>query len=78
MRASRYTAPVSKLVALLGLALLAASMLWLWLGVRKYAARRRLQEQRATALLAQAIQAAAKARGDTLGTARSPDTAAPG
>ncbi len=58
---------MGKTFTLLAIALIAICALWLWLSLRKYAARRQLEEARATAFMAEAIRAAKK-RDDTLGT----------
>ena len=51
---------MSKIFALLGSALVLLCALWLWISLRKYAARRRLENERATAFMAEAIRAARK------------------
>ncbi|OFZ98976.1 MAG: hypothetical protein A2Z64_00015 [Betaproteobacteria bacterium RIFCSPLOWO2_02_67_12] len=51
---------MGKTFALLGVALIAVCALWLWLSLRKYAARKQREEERATAFMAQAIKAAKK------------------
>jgi hypothetical protein len=58
---------MGKTITLLGIALIAICVLWLWLSLRKYAARKQLEEKRATAFMAEAIRAAEK-RDDTVGT----------
>lgn len=47
---------------LLALALLIACVLWAWVSLRKYAARKRLEEERAAAFMAEALNAAKKAK----------------
>jgi hypothetical protein len=49
---------MGKTLTLLGLALLAVCAFWLWTSLRRYAARRRLEEARAVAFMAEAIRAA--------------------
>ncbi len=51
---------MGKTITLLGIALLAICALWLWLSLRKYAAHRRREEERATTFMAEAIRAAKK------------------
>lgn len=58
---------MAKTFTLLAIALLAICALWLWLSLRKYAARRRRDEERAIAFMADAIRAAKKAQ-DKVGT----------
>jgi len=58
---------MGKTFALLAIALIAICALWLWLSLRKYAARKQLEEERTTTFLAEAIRAAKK-RDDTVGT----------
>jgi type II secretory pathway pseudopilin PulG len=53
---------MGKTFTLLAIALLAACALWLWLSLRRYAARRRREEERATAFMAEVIRAAKKAQ----------------
>lgn len=52
---------MGKTFTLLGIALLAVCAFWLWSSLRKYAARRRLEEERATAFMAEAVRAAKQA-----------------
>ncbi len=47
---------------LLALALVIACALWAWVSLRKYAARKRLEEERAAALMAEALNAVKKAK----------------
>ena len=58
---------MGKTFTLLAIALLAICALWLWLSLRKYAARKQREEERATTFMAEAIRAAKK-RNDTVGT----------
>jgi len=58
---------MGKTFTLLGIALLAICALWLWLSVRKYVARRRREQERAAAFMAEAIRAAKKPA-DKVGT----------
>lgn len=51
---------MGKTFTLLAIALVAVCALWLWLSLRKYAARKRLEEERATAFMAEVIRAAKK------------------
>lgn len=65
-----YTAGrMGKTFALIGIALLALCGLWLWVRLRKYAARRRLEEERAVRFMAEAIKAAKRKQDDRAGTA---------
>lgn len=56
---------MGKTITLLGIALLAICALWLWLSLRKYAAHRRREEERATTFMAEAIRAAKKPQGQS-------------
>ena len=47
---------------LLALALFVACIVWAWITMRKYAARKRLEEERAAAFIAEAANALRKAR----------------
>lgn len=53
---------MGKTFSLLALALLLACAIWGWISVRKYAARKRLGEERAAAFMAEAVTAMKKAR----------------
>ena len=53
---------MSKTFVLLAIALLAVCGIWLWVSVRKYAARRQREDERAVAFMAEAVKAA-KQRG---------------
>jgi len=53
---------MGKTFSLLALALLITCAIWAWIGVRKYAARKRLGEERAAAFMAEAMNAMKKAR----------------
>ena len=59
---------MGKTFALIGIALLALCGIWLWVRLRKYAARRRLEDERAARFVAEAVRAAKK-RDDPAGTA---------
>jgi hypothetical protein len=56
---------MGKMFNLAALALLVACIVWGWITVRKYAARKRLEEQRAAALVAETASALRKARPPT-------------
>jgi sugar phosphate isomerase/epimerase len=58
---------MGKTFMLLGIALVAVCAYWLWTSLRKYRARRRLEEERAIAFMAEAIRAA-KDTGKKAGT----------
>jgi len=58
---------MAKTFTLLAIALIAICALWLWLSLRKYAARKQREEERAIAFMAEALRAAKK-RGNTVGT----------
>ena len=51
---------MGKTFTLLAIALLIVCAIWLWLSLRRYAARKRREEERATAFMAEAIRAAKK------------------
>ena len=53
---------MGKTFTLLSLALLLACAIWAWISVRKYAARKRLGEERAAAFMSEAVNAMKKAR----------------
>ena len=53
---------MAKMFNLLAIALVVACVVWGWITVRRYSARKRLEEQRAAALMAEAANAARKAR----------------
>lgn len=53
---------MGKTFTLLALALLAACAIWAWVSLRKYAARKRLEEERAAAFMVEAVNAMKKAR----------------
>jgi hypothetical protein len=53
---------MGKMFTLLALALVIACVLWAWVSLRKYAARKRLEEERAAAFMAEALNAAKKAK----------------
>jgi len=52
---------MSKMFNLLAITLVVACVVWGWITVRRYSARKRLEEQRAAALMAEAANAARKA-----------------
>jgi len=53
---------MGKTFTLLSLALPIACAIWAWVSVRKYAARKRLGEERASAFMAEAVNAMKKTR----------------
>ena len=53
---------MGKVFTLMALALLAACAIWGWISLRKYAARKRLEEERAAAFMVEAVNALRKAR----------------
>jgi len=53
---------MGKMFTLLALALVIACALWAWVSLRKYAARKRLEEERAAALMAEALNTVKKAK----------------
>jgi len=53
---------MGKMFSLAVLALLAALVAWAWITARKYAARKRLEEERAAAFMAETASALRKAR----------------
>ena len=53
---------MGKMSTLLALALLIVCAIWAWISLRKYTERKRLEEQRAAAFMAEALNAAKKAR----------------
>jgi hypothetical protein len=53
---------MGKMLNLLTLALVIACVAWAWVSVRKYAARKRMEEERAAAFIAEATSALRKAR----------------
>ena len=50
------------IVTLLALALLVVCAIWAWVSLRKYAERKRLEEERAAAFMAEALNAVKKAK----------------
>lgn len=58
---------MGKTFTLLAIALIVICAIWLWLSLRKFAARRKREEERAVAFMAEAIRAARK-NDDTAGT----------
>ena len=59
-RDRRYTFPMGKMFTLAALALIVALVAWAWITARKYAARKRLEEERAAAFIAEAASALRK------------------
>ena len=53
---------MGKMFNLIALALLVACVAWAWITVRKYSARKRLEEERAAAFMAEAASALRKGR----------------
>ncbi len=53
---------MGKAFTLLAVALLAACAIWAWVSLRKYAARKRLEEERAAAFMVETVNAMKKAR----------------
>ena len=53
---------MGKTFTLLALALLGACAIWAWVSLRKYAARKRLEEERAAAFMVEAVNAMKKER----------------
>ena len=53
---------MGKMFNLVALALVIACIAWAWITVRKYAARKREEEERAAAFIAEAANALRKAR----------------
>jgi hypothetical protein len=53
---------MAKMFSLLAIALLAACVAGVWLTVRRYSARKRVEEERAAAFVAEAAKALRKAR----------------
>jgi hypothetical protein len=53
---------MGKMFNLFALALLVACVAWAWITVRKYSARKRLEEERAAAFIAEAASALRKSR----------------
>jgi hypothetical protein len=56
---------MGKMFNLLALALVIACVVWGWIAARRYSARKRLEEQRAAAFMAEAASAARKARANS-------------
>jgi hypothetical protein len=53
---------MGKIFTLAALALIVALVAWAWITVRKYSARKRLEEERAAAFMAEAASASRKGR----------------
>jgi hypothetical protein len=53
---------MGKMFTLAALALLVALVVWVWITVRKHAARKRLEEERAAAFMAETASALRKSR----------------
>lgn len=53
---------MGKMFNLLALALVVVCVAWAWVAVRKYSARKRMEEERAAAFIAEAASALRKAR----------------
>jgi hypothetical protein len=56
---------MGKLFTVLALALLVACVAWAWISVRKYSARKRMEEERAAAFIAETASALRKGRTPT-------------
>lgn len=56
---------MSKTFAWLVIALIALCAAWLWISVRRYAARKRLEEARAAAFMAESVKALRDRKVDT-------------
>jgi hypothetical protein len=59
---------MGKMFNLVALALLIACVAWAWISVRRYSARKRMEEERAAAVVAEAASALRKARTPTAKT----------
>jgi hypothetical protein len=59
---------MGKMFNLIALALIVACVAWAWISVRKYSARKRMEEERAAAFIAEAASAMRKARPPTAKT----------
>jgi hypothetical protein len=57
-----YTSAMGKMFSLAAFALLVALVAWVWITARKYSARKRLEEERAAAFMAETASALRKAR----------------
>ena len=57
-----YTCRVGKMFSLVALALVIACVAWAWVTLRRHSARKRLEEERAAAFMAEAASAAKKTR----------------
>ena len=53
---------MGKMFTVLALALLVACVAWAWISVRKYSARKRMEEERAAAFIAETASALRKGR----------------
>lgn len=59
---------MGKMFTVLALALIVACIAWAWISVRKYSARKRMEEERAAAFIAEAASASRKTRAPTAKT----------
>ena len=59
---------MGKMFYVVAIALVVACVAWAWISVRKYSARKRMEEERAAAVIAEAASAMRKARPPTAKT----------
>ena len=59
---------MGKMFSVLAIALVVACVAWAWISVRRYSARKRMEEERAAAVIAEAASAMRKARPPTAKT----------
>ena len=59
---------MGKMFTVCAIALVVACVAWAWISVRKYLARKRMEEERAAAFIAEAASAMRKARPPTAKT----------
>jgi len=59
---------MGKMFTVVAIALVVACVAWTWISVRKYSARKRMEEERAAAFIAEAASAMRKARPPTAKT----------
>jgi hypothetical protein len=59
---ARYTPVMGKMIQIVALALVIACIAWTWISLRRYAERRRREEARAAAFMAETVSALKKAR----------------
>jgi len=59
---------MGKMFSILAIALVVACVAWAWISVRRYSARKRMEEERAAAFIAEAASAMRKARPPTAKT----------